>query len=167
MLHAVLFVLFAIDPARSTAHFSVQHIFVERVTGTVPIVSGAIDLPAGSPIPIKVTAVLDPTKIETGDHDRNGVLQTPDWFDTAVYPTWTFTSTSIAPAPHGFTMDGLLTIRGVSQPEHLTVIASGDPAHPRYRATCEVDRHAFGMAITRLDPVIGNPVDVTLDIAVR
>ena len=30
----------AIDPAASNAHFSIAHIFVSRVTGTVPIVAG-------------------------------------------------------------------------------------------------------------------------------
>ena len=64
-------------------------------------------------------------------------------------------------------MDGLLTMHGVTQPEHLTVVASGSPAHPVYHATAQIDRKAFGMATTRLDPVIGNIVDVTLDIRVK
>ena len=164
MLHLLLGVLLRIDPAHSKAAFSVQHIFVDHVTGTLPIVSGTIEVPAGSTIPVHVTAVLDPTKIRTGESDRDGVLQTPDWFDTPQYPTWTFVSTKITPAAGGFTMDGLLTIRGIAQPETLDVTVSGNTGEPVYHATGKIDRHAFGMAITRLDPVIGNPVDVTLDI---
>lgn len=164
MLSFLLGVVLAIDPSHSTAHFSVQHVFVEHVTGTVPIVSGTIDLPENSLIPTSVSAVLDPKKFHTDEPDRDAAMQTPDWFDTPIYPTWTFTSTKITPASKGFTMDGTLTIRGVSQPEHLSVVATGDSTHPHYIATCEVDRKAFGMAVTRLDPVIGNPVDITLDI---
>ena len=167
MLSLLLSVILAIDPLHSKAQFSVQHIFVEHVTGTIPIVSGTIDLPADSLVPTSVTAVLDPKKLHTDEPDRDAALQAPDWFDTPAYPTWTFTSTKITAASKGFTMDGMLTIRGVAQPEHLTVIASGDPAHPHYVATCEVDRKVFGMIPTRLDPVIGNPVDITLEIVTQ
>ena len=167
MLHLVFATLFAIDPTASSATFAVQHIFVERVTGTVPIVSGTIDVPAGSLVPTSVSAVLDPKKFHTDESDRDAAMQTPDWFDTSKFPTWTFVSTKITPTTTGFTMDGNLTMHGVTQPEHLVVVASGDLAHPVYRATCQVDRKAFGMSTTRLDPVIGNPVDVTLEIVGR
>jgi polyisoprenoid-binding protein YceI len=167
MLHLVLAALLTIDPATSKAQFSIQHIWVEHVTGTVPIVSGTIDVPDGSLVPTSVTATLDPTKIATGEPDRDKSLESPDFFDSAKFPTWTFTSTKITPAPNGFTMDGNLTMHGVTQPEHLTVVAGGDPAHPVYHATCEVDRKAFGMSTTRLDPVIGQTADVTLDIRVK
>jgi polyisoprenoid-binding protein YceI len=167
MLHLAFAALLAIDPAKSNVTFSVQHIFVERVNGSLPVLSGTIDLAEDSLVPSSVTAVLDATKLKTGDPDRDGVMQTPDWFDTKKFPTWTFTSTKIAPAPGGFTMDGVLTMHGVAQPEHLVVVASGDPAHPVYHATGHIDRHAFGMSTTRLDPVIGGTVDVTLDIRVR
>ena len=59
-----------IDTPKSVARFSVQHIWVERVTGTVPIVSAAVTLAAGSVIPTSVTAVLDPARIATGEPDR-------------------------------------------------------------------------------------------------
>ncbi|MGB6985028.1 MAG: YceI family protein [Candidatus Aquilonibacter sp.] len=167
MLHLALAALLAIDPAKSTVTFSVQHIFVEHVTGTVPIVSGTIDLPDGSLVPTSVTAVLDPKKFHTDEPDRDAAMQTPDWFDTPKFPTWTFTSTKITPTANGFTMDGDLTMHGVTQPEHLVVVASGDPVHPVYHATGTIDRHAFGMATTRLDPVIGGNVDITLDIRAK
>jgi polyisoprenoid-binding protein YceI len=159
----------AIDTAKSKALFSVSHVFVEHVTGTVPIVSGTVVLAGGSLVPASVTAVLDPKKIKTGEDDRDGVLQTSDWFDTQKYPTWTFSSEKISPAGAGgdFTMDGLLTIHGVSRPQRLTVATTGTPDHPAYHATGQIDRHAFGISVTRLDPAIGNPVDVTLDIALK
>lgn len=167
MLHLAIAALLAIDPAKSTVTFSVQHIFVERVSGSVPVLSGTIDLPDGALVPTSVTAVLDATKLKTGDPDRDGVMQTPDWFDTKRFPTWTFVSTKITPAPNGFVMDGTLTMHGVTQPEHLIVSVNGDAQHPAYHATGQVDRHTFGMTTTRLDPVIGGMVDVTLDIRAK
>lgn len=165
MLGVVLAIILAIDPTHSSAQFSVTHVFVEHVTGTVPILRGSIDVPPGSTVPTSVTAELDATQLHTDDPDRDGSLTSADWFDTKTYPTWTFASTKITQATDGFTMIGLLTIHGVSQPETLQVTTTGTAEHPHYRATCRVDRHAFGMKTTPLDPAIGNPADITLDIS--
>ncbi len=158
----------AIDPAKSKVQFSVTHVFVDHVIGVVPVLRGAVTLENGSAVPTNVTAVLDATKLATDDRDRNGVLQSPDWFDTAKFPTWTFASTKITLSSDGtFTMDGSLTIHGVTQPERLAVTIGGTPANPTYHAAGRIDRHAFGMQVTRLDPAIGNPVDVTLDVTLK
>ena len=158
----------AIDIVKSSTQFSVAHIWVERVTGTVPILGGSVTLLSGSVIPQSATAVLDATHITTGEPDRDRSLESPDFFDAAKFPRWTFTSTRIAPTgPVTFEMDGDLTIHGVTQPARLDVTASGDPLHPEYRAKAQIDRHAFGMLRTRLDPTIGNTVDITLDIALE
>ena len=157
-----------IDPAASKVLFTVSHVFVEHVTGTVPVKSGTVVLPAGSLSPLSVSAVLDPSKIKTGEDDRDGVLQTPDWFDVKQFPAWTFASTKIAPnGKDAFTMTGLLTIHGVTRSEVLDVTVAGTPEHPTYHATGTIDRHAFGMNVTRLDPAIGNPVAVTLDVTLK
>jgi polyisoprenoid-binding protein YceI len=158
----------AIDPSKSTAQFSIQHIFVEHVTGTIPIVNGSIDLPASSLIPLKATAVLDASKMNTNDHDRDASLESPDYFDTTRFPTWTFTSTKItATGPSAFSMDGTLTMHGVTQPEHLDVTIRGDAAHPIYHAVGHIDRRIWGLKGTRLDPVIGAVADVTLDVSLQ
>lgn len=158
----------AINPAKSQAQFSIQHVFVSRVTGTIPIESGSIELAPGSEIPVKATAVLDVTKFNSGDSDRDGSLTSPDYFDAKRFPTWTFTSTKITPTgPAAFGMDGMLTMHGVTQPEHLDVTITGDPAHPVYHAVGHIDRRTWGMKGTRLDPAIGNVADVTLTVVLR
>lgn len=167
MLALVLGALLAIDPVHSKAAFSVQHIFVETVTGSLPIARGSVELAEGSLVPSHVHAELDATKLRTGDDDRDGVLQTSDWFDTKLFPTWTFESEKITPTASGFTMIGLLTMHGVTREEVLNVVATGTSANPAYHAAGKVDRHAFGMKTTRLDAAIGGTVDVSLDIIVR
>jgi polyisoprenoid-binding protein YceI len=158
----------AIDSAKSSAQFSVAHIWVEHVTGTVPILSGSVTLLPGSLIPQSANAVLDATRITTGEPDRDHSLESPDFFDAAKFPRWTFASMRIVPkGPTSFEMDGDLTIHGVTQPEQLDVTASGEAAHPEYRAKVQIDRHAFGMLRTRLDPTIGSTVDIALDIVLE
>lgn len=158
----------AIDPGKSRAQFSIQHVFVSRVTGTIPIESGSVELPAGSAIPVKATAILDAAKFNSGDRDRDGSLTSPDYFDAKRFPTWTFTSTKITPVgTDAFGMDGNLTMHGVTQPEHLDVTIGGDPAHPVYHAVGHIDRRTWGMKGTRLDPAIGNVADVTLTVVLK
>ena len=157
-----------IDPANSVAHFSIEHIFVDRVTGTVPVLSGSLTMAPNSTIPLSISAVLDPTRMNSGDGDRDSSLESPDYFDTKRFPTWTFVSTKIVPEGNAaFGMDRLLTMHGVAQPEHLDVTIHGDPAHPAYHAVGRIDRHGFGMKGARLDPVIGNTADVALDITLK
>lgn len=160
----ILGVLLAIDPAKSTATFLVQHVFVERVTGTVPIVSGSIDVAAGTAVPTHVEATLDPAGLKTDEPDRDAALRGADWFDVKQFPTWTFVSTKITPTAKGFSMEGTLTMHGVPQAEIVDVIITGAADRPSYRATAQIDRHAFGMAKTRLDPAIGGIVTISLQI---
>jgi polyisoprenoid-binding protein YceI len=158
----------AIDAAKSKASFSVPHVFVDRVTGTVPIVGGTVVLAPDSAIPVSVTADLDPSKIASGDRDRDAALMSADFFDVKADPLWTFTSTKITPAgTTAFGIDGTLTMHGVSVIEHLDATIRGDAAHRLYHAVGHIDRKAFHMSVTRLDPVIGNVVDVTLDIDLK
>lgn len=158
----------AIDPATSQATFSIEHIFVSRVHGTVPILEGTVTLPPGSSIPQSVTATLDASRLNTGDPDQSAGVRGPDYFDVAKYPTWSFTSTKIvASGPNAFSVDGTLTMHGVARPEHLDVTVSGNPAEPRYHAVGHVERHAFGMHGAVLDPAIGAVADISLDVNLK
>jgi polyisoprenoid-binding protein YceI len=157
-----------IDAARSTAKFSVSHIWVERVTGTVPILSGSLMLMPGSMIPQSATAVLAATRISTGEPDRDRSLESPDFFDAKKFPEWTFASTKIvSKGLNAFEMEGDLTLHGVTHPESLNVTVSGTPEHPSYHATGQIDRRTFGMAVTRLDSTIGGTAAITLDVTLQ
>ena len=168
MLAQIMALALAIDTSHSKATFSVQHIFVERVTGNVPITAGSVELAPDSTIPTELRAELDPGKVSSGDHDRDASLVSTDFFDVKDFPVWTFESTKITPvSATAFGVDGTLTIHGVAAPEHLDVTIRGDSAHRVYHALGHIDRQAFHMSVTRLDPVIGKIVDVTLDITLK
>ena len=152
-----------IDVAHSRAEFSVQHLFISRVRGSVPIVAGSVTL--GDDGPSAVEATLDPKGLATDDRDRDNDLQGPDWFDTKNFPTWEFKSTRVVPGKDGaFSLEGNLTIHGVTQPIVLQVTTLRTAPHPAYRAVGHVDRHAFGMKVTRSDGLIGTDVQLTLDV---
>jgi polyisoprenoid-binding protein YceI len=155
----------AVDVKASKARFDVSHLYVANVGGTVPIVSGSVTLPAGSAIPTRVEATLDPSGIRTGEDERDAELQDGDWFDAKRFPTWTFVGTKVAAvSPGRFTVAGTLTVHGVAQPVSLDVtIVRGLPA-PIYKAVGHADRHGFGMTVTRTDALVGNDIALELDV---
>lgn len=158
----------SIDVKHSHAEFSVTHMYVSKVTGSVPIVSATISLPPGSAIPAHVSGTFDPTRINTHDPDRDDSLQGPDWFDTEHFPLWRFSDTGITPTSDTtFTVNGMLTIHGVTQPVSIKATVVRGLPKPVYHAQAELDRRAFGMRITPIDGMIGNDLELTLDIIVR
>ena len=149
--------------ARSKATFAVTHLYVSRVTGSIPIVAGTVAFADGD-VPSAVEATLDARRIATDDRDRDDDLQGPDWFDTKAFPLWTFRSDAIAPAPGGFTMHGTLAVHGVPQAVVLNVTIVRGLPHAAYHATGTLDRHGFGMHRTPMDGLIGGTIDLALDV---
>jgi len=80
--------------------------------------------------PDETTGVLElkieAASVDTGSGLKNGKLKSKDFFDVQQNPYITFKSTKFVPTgPHTFEVDGDFTIRGVSNPEKLTLIVSG------------------------------------------
>src|SRR5277367_2885918 len=68
--------------------------------------------------------------VDTGSGLKNGKLKGKDFFDVEHFPAITFKSTKIVPISHEhFEVDGDLTIRGVTNPEKLTLIVSHNESH--------------------------------------
>ena len=68
--------------------------------------------------------------VDTGSGMKNGKLKGKDFFDVEHFPEMVFKSTKIVQISHEhFEVDGDLTIRGVSNPEKLTLIISHKESH--------------------------------------
>jgi polyisoprenoid-binding protein YceI len=68
--------------------------------------------------------------VDTGSGMKNGKLKGKDFFDVEHFPEMVFKSTKIVQvSPEHFEVDGDLTIRGVSNPEKLTLIVSHKESH--------------------------------------
>jgi polyisoprenoid-binding protein YceI len=97
------------------------------------------------------TAVLDlkieADSVDTGSGMKNGKLKGEKFFDVKNYPTITFRSTKIVQtAPNSFEVDGDFTIRGVSNPEKLTMTLPTDATgFERIDGKMVFDRKDYGM----------------------
>ena len=80
--------------------------------------------------PDETTGVLEintqAASVDTGSGLKNGKLKSKDFFDVEQNPLITFKSTKVVQTgPNTFEVDGDFTIRGVSNPEKLTLTVSG------------------------------------------
>jgi polyisoprenoid-binding protein YceI len=155
-----------IDPVWSALEFEVKKLGLLTIKGRVPGFNGTItggDHPA-------IEGAVDATSITTFDEQRDGHLQSPDFFDTARHPELRFTSTSVTAEGDALVVEGDLTIKGATKPVELRgrfVGAANDPyGNERIGVELEgvVDRTDFGL--TWNAPLPGGgfllPDDVTL-----
>jgi len=69
---------------------------------------------------------IEAASVDTGSGMKNGKLKSKDFFDVEQNPAITFKSTKFVPtSSHTYEVDGVFTIRGVSNPEKLTLTVSG------------------------------------------
>ena len=107
-----------IDPTHSNVGFAVRHMGIATVRGTFKKFEGTIDATGAAP---RLSGVVEVTSVDTGDENRDGHLQAPDFFDVQQYPQITFHSTATeASAGGAIKLAGEITIKGVTKPIELT-----------------------------------------------
>jgi polyisoprenoid-binding protein YceI len=113
---------YQIDSSHSGVHFSVRHLMISTVRGTFSGVKGTVVHDADDPSATTIEAEVDVNSVNTHDEKRDGHLKSPDFFDTATYPTMTYKSTGVAKGDNvEYTVDGELTLHGVTKPVTLEV----------------------------------------------
>jgi polyisoprenoid-binding protein YceI len=155
-----------IDPVWSALEFEVKKLGLVTVKGRVPGFTGTI---VGGKSPA-IEGAVDTSSITTFDAQRDGHLQSPDFFDADRHPELTFTSTSVEVVGDELVVTGDLTIRGVTKPVELRgrYLGSGTDPYGNERVAIEltgiVDRTDFGLEWNAPLPAGGFllPNDVTL-----
>lgn len=109
-----------LDPAHTSVTFSVKHMMVTTVRGTMKIADMQLDFDPEHPESGSVSVELDATSIDTGAEQRDAHLRSGDFLDVETYPTLTFRSTSIDRRGEStFKLHGNLTIRDQTHPVTL------------------------------------------------
>jgi polyisoprenoid-binding protein YceI len=116
----------AIDPAHSAVEFHIKHLGLATVKGRAPVVSGAIE--GGEEPSIQGTVAV--ASITTFDENRDGHLQSPDFFDVERYPELSFESTEIEFRGDDLRVEGELTVRGITKPVTLRGTFAGSGVDP-------------------------------------
>jgi len=123
--------------------------------------------------PEETTGVLEITiqaaSVDTGSGMKNRKLKSKDFFDAKQNPLITFKSTKIVQTgPNTYEVDGDFTIRGVSNPEKLTLTISGKgTGSGEIKGTMAFDRKDYGMNSGIPFIKIANRVEVTVDLKLK
>jgi polyisoprenoid-binding protein YceI len=142
-----------IDPVHSEVGFSVRHMMVSKVRGRFTEFSGDI-VTGENPADSSVTAEITLSSIQTGEENRDNHLRSPDFFEAENYPTMTYKSTSVKPHGDDWTIEGELTLKGVTKsvPLHLELNGFGPDAYGGTRAgftaTGEINRRDFNVSFS-------------------
>lgn len=142
---------FVIDPAHTRVGFVAKHLMVTKVRGSFTEVEGVVTVPA-DPIQASAEATMQSSSITTGSPDRDEHLKSDDFLRTDEFPTVTYRSTGITGVKGDvFTVQGELTIRGVTRPIELAVEIDGVASDPwggervSITARGEIDREDYGL----------------------
>jgi polyisoprenoid-binding protein YceI len=163
-----------IDTAHSAAGFSVKHLLVSTVRGTLGPIKGTIDYDGKSLDSLKVDVTIDVTGINTGTEGRDKDLKSPNFFDVAQFPTATFKSKrAVADGAGKFKLTGDLTMHGVTKELTLNVEGPSAPlkqgANLRVGAlaTATINRRDWGLQYSRMveaTPAVSDEVHITIDL---
>lgn len=135
-----------LDASHSTLGFSVRHLMISKVRGRFAKATATLDDAART-----VRAEIDAASIDTREEKRDGHLRSPDFFDVEKFPTITFESTGASSEGDAFTLNGKLTIHGVTRDIALQVERLGTARDPwgnekvSFEAKTHISRADYGM----------------------
>jgi polyisoprenoid-binding protein YceI len=163
-----------IDPAHSTAEFTVRHLAISNVTGNFTKVTGSIVLNEKDITQSQVSASIDVSSVDTRVEARNKDLKSPNFFDVEKYPTIEFKSKRIASGGGKLQVIGDLTIHGTTREVTLDVDGPtpelSDPWGNWRRgisATTTINRRDFNLTYNNLlktgEAVVGDNVKIQID----
>jgi polyisoprenoid-binding protein YceI len=163
-----------IDSAHAAANFSVRHLMVSNVKGTLGAVTGTITLDDTDVTKSKVDVKIDVKGINTKEQKRDDHLRSKEFFDVEKFPTITFVSTKIEKAGDKLKVTGDLTIHGVTKPVTLDTTVTPEVKNPFTKAitrgmngTTKINRKDFGLnwnvALEAGGVLVGDDVEISVE----
>jgi polyisoprenoid-binding protein YceI len=122
---------------------------VTKVRGSFNDYSGSAVVADGS---ATITIEINAASIDTRSADRDGHLQSADFFDVAAFPKITFASTSVKDSgADKIVVEGNLTIKDVTKPISIIFEYTGTATDPfgnarfGFEGESEINRKDFGL----------------------
>lgn len=141
-----------LDAAHSELTFKIKHMMISNVSGSFSKFDGTVSTEGDDLTTAKVNFTIQVDSISTNNEQRDGHLKSPDFFDTASYPTIDFVSTAFNKIDsENYKLEGNLTMHGVTNAVSLNVEYGGTGKDPwgntRAGFTVEgkINRKDFGL----------------------
>lgn len=143
---------YVIDPQHTYGHFSVNHLGFSTMHGRFDKTGGTIILDRAAKSG-SVDVTIDASSISTGFVKRDDHLRSPDFFNVAEFPSLTYKSSAVKfKGDTPVSVEGNLTLLGVTRPVALTIVSFRCGNHPMNKkelcgadARAKIKRSDFGM----------------------
>lgn len=164
-----------LDTAHASAGFSVKHLGITNVHGTLGAVSGTVEMDDKDITKSKVEASIDVKGIDTRSEKRDNHLKSADFFHVEKFPTAMFKSTKIEKiSDTKLKVTGDLTMHGVTKSVTLDTEVTPEVKNPfsgtptrALTATGMVNRQDFGLtwksAAVEAIKVVGDEVKLSIE----
>jgi len=169
--------VYKIDSAHSSAQFVVRHMMITNVRGGFSGVEGTIEYDPDNPKDSHLDVVIDASKVNTLDEQRDAHLKSQDFLHVEQFPTITFKSKKIAKTGDGeWKIAGDLTIHGVTKEVVLNVegpTPEGKDPYGNIRigasASTKIKRSDFGLtwnaALETGGLLVGDDLRIELEVS--
>ena len=158
-----------VDASHSEVGFTGRHLMVSKVRGQFKDFAAVVTV--AQPFEQStVEATVQMASVDTNSADRDAHVKSADFFDVENNPTMTFKSNKITDN----TLEGLLTIKGVSKQVSFDLDFGGISADPwggtraGFEATTEINRKDFGLtwnvALEGGGVLVGEKIKIALDV---
>ena len=131
--------------------FRINHLGYSMLTGRFNDFAGTFTWDRDNPGASSINLTIETASIDSNHAERDKHLREADFLDVEKYPEATFKSTKYNGDESGGSLEGILTLHGVSKPISIDVkyIGEGDDPWGGYRAGFEgnvtLRRSDFGM----------------------
>jgi polyisoprenoid-binding protein YceI len=167
-----------IDPDHSAAGFTVRHMMVTNIRGTLTGITGTILFDPATIESSAVEASLPLAGLSTGNKKREEHLMSSDFFDSGRFPTITFMSKKVEKIGRSRgKITGDLTMHGVTRPVTMEAEYFGPVKSPPelggettvgFAASLRINREDFGIMwnvpFDNDKLMVGKDVEISLDI---
>lgn len=161
---------YVLDSSHTFPRFSYNHMGMSKQTLRFNTTTGTVVLDKEAQ-QAQVDVTIDMTSVDTGFEKFDSHIQGEDFLDTAQFPTATFKSTKVVfEGDKPASIEGDLTIKGVTKPVTLAVTSFFNDAHPMLKkdaiganATALIKRSEFNAG--KFAPGVSD--EVTLEIALE
>ena len=142
---------YEIDTAHSFIEFRIKHLGYSWLYGRFNRFSGELSYDPADPSANRISVSIDPASIDTNHAERDKHLRNPDFLDVEKYPDAGFESTGYTGDAESGTLEGMLTLHGVTKPISIDLRKIGEGKDPwgGYRAgfigTVTLTRKDFGI----------------------
>lgn len=139
-----------IDPDHAEVAFIGRHFMMTKVRGRFTDISGSVTI-ADDPAQSSVEVTIEMASVNSGSTTRDDHLRSADLFNVDRFPQATFASTRVDWSGNSGTIEGDLTILGVTRSVPLDVSFSGHVRDPWgndraiFSASTAINREDFGV----------------------